>query len=190
VAALNPAVALTALTDVDVELAVDRFARDLDLKLLGDVGLVEWTTAVGAAVRQRCLVDLIDLFGAGRLAVGLGAIVLARLAARLLGLGGGLALGERGGLALAGAGRLVELAAEALVLGLEVTQPSLKGSAAGTRDGLHTPIIGESPAAAVLPQPRSRDQLELNPLNKYRGVNTSKCYIESIERRSSRGWCC
>src|SRR5262249_39768515 len=101
VAALNPAVALTALTDVAVELAVDRFARDLDLKLLGGVRLVERTTAVGAAVRQRCLVDLIDLFGARRLAVGLGAVVLARLAARLLGLGDGLALGEGGGLALA-----------------------------------------------------------------------------------------
>jgi hypothetical protein len=62
-------VALTAPTDVDVELAVDRFARDLDLKLLGGVRLVERTTAVGAAVRQRCLVDLIDLFGASTTAL-------------------------------------------------------------------------------------------------------------------------
>src|SRR5262249_12434661 len=123
---------------VDVELAVDRFARDLDLKLLGGVRLVERTTAVGAAVRQRCLVDLIDLFGAGRLAVGLGAVVLARLAARRLGLGDGLAFGEGGGLALAGAGRLVELAAEAFVLGVQVAEASLKGLAAGTRDGSHT----------------------------------------------------
>jgi hypothetical protein len=37
----------------------------------------------------------------------------------------GLALGEGGGLALAGAGRLVELAAQALVLGLEVVDASL-----------------------------------------------------------------
>jgi hypothetical protein len=85
-------------------------------------------------------VDLIDLFGGGRLAAGPGAVVLAGLAARLLGLGGGLALGEGGGLALAGAGRLVELAAKALVLGLQVTQASLKGLAAGTRDGLHTSL--------------------------------------------------
>ena len=61
--------------------------------------------------------DLVNLFGAGRLAVGLGAVVLAGRAARFLGLAGGRCLGEEGGLALAGAGRLAELAAEALVLG-------------------------------------------------------------------------
>ena len=138
-APLDAAPALTALTDVDVELPVDGPAGDLDLELLGGVGLVERTTAVGAAVRQRCLVDLIDLVGAGRLAMGLGAVVFAGLAAGLLGLAGGLALGEGGGLALAGAGGLVELAAEALVFGLQVTQASLKGLAAGTGDGLHTP---------------------------------------------------
>ena len=85
------------------------------------------------------------------MAMGLGAVVSAGLAAGLLGLGRGLALGEGGGLALAGAGRLVELAAEALVLGLQVAEASLKGLAAGTRDGLHTPIIGEAGAAAVPP---------------------------------------
>ena len=84
--------------------------------------------------------DLVDLFRAGRLAVGLGAVVLAGLASWFLGLVGGLALGEGSGLALAGAGRVVELAAEALVLGLQVTEASLKGLAAGTRDGLHTSL--------------------------------------------------
>src|SRR5262249_54750704 len=146
VAPLNPTVAPAALPDVDVELPVNGLARDLDLELLGGVGLVERAAAVGAAVRQRCLVDLIDLFGAGRLAVGLGAVIFAGLTAGLLGLASGLALGERGGLALAGAGRLVQLAAEALVLGLQVTQASLKGLAAGTRDGLHTLIVAKSPA--------------------------------------------
>ena len=139
-AALDPAAALTALADVDVELAVNRLARDLDLELLGDVRLVERTAAVGAAVRQGRVVNLVDLFGAGRLAVGLGAVVFDGLAARLLGLVGGLTLGEGGGLALAGAGRLVELAPEALVLGLQIAEASLKGLAAGTRDGLHTPL--------------------------------------------------
>ena len=43
-------------------------------------------------------------------------------------------------MALAGAGRRVELAAEALVLGLQVAEASLKGLAAGTRDGLHTAL--------------------------------------------------
>ena len=125
---------------MDVELAVDGLARDLDLELLGDVGFVERAAAVGAGVGQGRLVDLVDLFGRRRLAMGLGAVVLAGLAAGLLGLAGGLALGEGGGLALAGAGRLVELAAEALVLGLQVVDASLKGLAAGTRDGLHTPL--------------------------------------------------
>jgi hypothetical protein len=86
------------------------------------------------------LVNLVDLFAAGRLAVGFGTVVFAGLAAGLLGQVGGLAFGEGGGLALAGAGRLVELAAEALVLGLQVAEASLKGLAAGTRDRLHTPL--------------------------------------------------
>jgi hypothetical protein len=112
-------------------------------------------------------VDLVDLFGAGRLALRLGEVILAGLAAGFLGLTGGLALGEGGGLALAGTGRLVELAA-ALVLSSQVTEASLKGLAAGTRDGLHTSIIGTAPAAAALPQVWSRDQLELDTLIKYR----------------------
>src|SRR5262245_5052105 len=97
---LDPAAAPTALADVDVELPVDGLARDLDLELLGDVGLVEGAAAVGADVGQRCLVNLVDLFGARWLAVGFGAVVFAGLAAGLLGLGRRLTLGEGGGLAL------------------------------------------------------------------------------------------
>ena len=115
---LNPAVALTALPDMDVELPVNGRSRDLDLELLGDVGFVQGAAAVGADSGQGRLVDLVDLVRGRRLAVGLGAVVLAGLAAGRLGLVGGLALGEGGGLALAGAGGLVELAAKALVLGL------------------------------------------------------------------------
>jgi hypothetical protein len=165
---LNAALALTAPADVDVELPVDGLARDLDLELLGNVRLVERTAAVGSAVRQGRFVNLIDPVGGGRLAVGLGAVVLAGLASWLLGLAGGLALGEGGGLALAGTGRRVELAAETFVLGLQVAEASLKGLAAGTRNGLHTCIIGKAQAPAALPRPRSRDQLELDALNKYR----------------------
>jgi hypothetical protein len=164
---LNPPVAQPTLADVDVELAVEGLARDLDLELLGHMGLVEWAAAVGAAIGQGRLVDLVDLFGVGRLAVGLGAVVLARLAPRLLGLCSRLALCEGGGLALAGAGHLVELAAEALVLGLQVTEASLKGLAAGTQDGLHTCIIREAGPQLGSPRPHSRDQLELDALNKY-----------------------
>src|SRR5262249_47762150 len=139
-APLDAATALAALPDVDVELPVDGLARDLDPALLGNVRLVERAAAVGAAVRQRRLVDLIDLVRGGRPAVGLDPVVLAGLAAGLLGLVGGLAPGEGRGLALSGARRLVELAAQALVLGLQVTQAPLKGLASGTRDGLHTSL--------------------------------------------------
>jgi hypothetical protein len=45
------------------------------------------------------------------------------------------------------------LAAEALVLRLQVTEASLKGQAAGTRGELHNSIIGEAREAAALPQP-------------------------------------
>ena len=62
---------------------------------------------------------------------------------------------------------LAELAAEALVLGSQIVEASLKSLAAGTREGLHTCMIGGVPAAAVLPQPRNRDQLELDALCKY-----------------------
>src|SRR5262249_22716681 len=114
------------------------------LELLGDVGLVERPAAVGASAWQGRLVCFIDLVGPRRRAVGFGAVVFAGLAAGLLGLAGGLALGEGGGLALTGAGGLVELPAEALVLGLQVTEASLKGLAAGTRDGLHTSLYRRS----------------------------------------------
>jgi hypothetical protein len=77
------------------------------------------------------------------------------------------ALGEGGGLALAGAGGLVELAAEAVVLSLQVVEASLKGLAAGTGDGVHTPIIGEALASAALPRPGNRNQLALDALIKY-----------------------
>src|SRR5262249_27424852 len=129
---LNPSAALAALADVDVELAVDGLARDLHLGLLGYTSFIDWAAAIRARVGHGGVVDLVDLFGAGRLAVGLGAVVFAGLAARLLGLAGRRALGEGGGLALAGTGRLVESAAEALVLGLQVAEASLKGLATGT----------------------------------------------------------
>ena len=111
--------------------------------------------------------NLVNLLGAGRLAVGLGAVVLAGLAAGFSRVRLGLALGEGAGLTLTGTEGRVELAAEPLVLGLQVVDPSLEGLAVGTRDGLHTSIIGGGPAATALHQPRSRDQLELDALNKY-----------------------
>jgi hypothetical protein len=86
--ALNPAAALTALTDVDVELAVNGLGRDLDLELLGDVRLVERATAIGASVGQGRLVSFVELLRGWRLAMRLRAVVLAGLASWLLGLAG------------------------------------------------------------------------------------------------------
>jgi hypothetical protein len=124
-ASLNAAAALTALADVNVELPVNGLARNLHLELLGDMGFVEWAATIGADLWQRCFVDLVDLFGGRWLAVSLGSVVLARLAAWLARIKFGLALGEGSGLAFAGAGCLVELTAEAFVLGLQVVDPSL-----------------------------------------------------------------
>ena len=124
-ASLHAALTLTALPDMDVELPVNGLARNLHLELLGDVGFVERSAAVRADMGQGHLVNFVDLVGGRRLAVGLGAIVLARLAAWLARKELGQALGEGSGLALAGAGCLVELPAEPFVLGLKVVDPSL-----------------------------------------------------------------
>jgi hypothetical protein len=110
-------------------------------ELLSDMGFVEWAAAIGAEIRQGRLVNLVDLCGGRWLAVGLGAVVLARLAPRLLGVRLGLALGEGACLALAGAEGRVELTAESLVLGLQVVNPSLKGLAAGTPHRFHAVIL-------------------------------------------------
>jgi hypothetical protein len=118
-----------------------------------------------------------------------GAVVPAGLASGLLWLAGGLALGEGGRLALPGAGRLVELAAEALVLGLQVVEALLQGLAAGTRNGLHTSIIGKAPAPGALPQLRSRDQLELDTLIKYirsSFADATRCSMLCTEWRLGR----
>jgi hypothetical protein len=48
--ALHTAVAGAAFADMDVELPMDRPARDFHLKLLGDVGFVERAAAIGADV--------------------------------------------------------------------------------------------------------------------------------------------
>jgi hypothetical protein len=72
---LNAAVALTASADMNVELAVNGLARDLNLELLGDVSLVERPAAVGTSVWQGRLVGFIDLVGLRWLAVGFGAVI-------------------------------------------------------------------------------------------------------------------
>jgi hypothetical protein len=137
---LNAAVTLTASADMNVELAANGLARDLNLELLGDASLVDRPAAIGANVWQGRLVGFIDLVRLRWLAVGFGAVIFAGPAPGSLGLPGGRSLGEGGGLALAGANNLVEVAAEPLVLGSQVTHTSLKGLASGTGDGLHTSL--------------------------------------------------
>src|SRR5262249_44496986 len=143
-ASLNAALTPTALADVAVELPVSGPARDLHLELLSAMSFVERTAAIGEAVWQGCLVDLVDQVWGGRQPVGLGALVLARLAAGLAGIRFRLALGEGSCLALAGPEGGVELPTEPLVLGLQIVDPSLKGSAVGTPDRFHAGMIRSS----------------------------------------------
>jgi hypothetical protein len=111
--------AAAAATDMDVELPVDRLTGDLDLVLMIDMGFVDPASAFRASVRQGSFVNLIDLFGRGRGAMSLAAVVGAGFPAGLLWLAGRRAFGERGGLALAGPLLLVEPAGQSLHLGFQ-----------------------------------------------------------------------
>ena len=114
--ALHAPSALLATADVNVELPVNRSTRDLDLILLIDVRLFDVTTAVGTFVGQRRVMDLIDPLG--WLAMGLGAVLVAGFATRLLRLGPGWPLGERRSLSFASATLFFEQAREAFDLKL------------------------------------------------------------------------
>jgi hypothetical protein len=113
----------------------------LNLELLGDGSFDQRSAAVGAAFGQGRLVNLIGLFGSGRLAMRLGAVVLSWLASGFFGVWLGLVLSEGSSLPLASTGCLVQLAAETFVLGLLVVNPSLKGLGVGTPNRFHTGII-------------------------------------------------
>ena len=78
-ASLEALVAAAAAADMDVELAVDGAARDLDLVLVRDVRFLDGPAASGADFGQGCFVGFVD--AGGGLAMGLGAIVRAGLAA-------------------------------------------------------------------------------------------------------------
>jgi hypothetical protein len=64
-APLDAATAVATQPDVKVDLPVAVAARDLDLELLGDARFVVGA-AVGANTGPGRLMDLADLFGAGR----------------------------------------------------------------------------------------------------------------------------
>ena len=135
---------------------------------MSDVGFVKQAAAVRTDFGQRRLMHLVDLFGGRWLAVGLGAIVLARLAAGLAGVGLGRVLGEGPGLALTGAEGRVKLPTEPLVLGLQVVDPSLQGLAVGTPDRFHAGIIRSSQTCSCGGGGRGSVQLEPGALIKYR----------------------
>jgi hypothetical protein len=135
---------LPTTTDVNVELAVDRLPWDLDLILLIDVGFVDLAAAVGASIGQGCLVDLVDSLR--RLAVGLGAVLLAGLASWFLGVRLGWSFGEGGGLTLASALLLFKQAGEAFDLGFQFGDAALQRLAAGTSEFVHEGKIAKCAA--------------------------------------------
>ena|SRR5437588_883645 len=96
---LDAASAMLAAANVNVELALNGPARNLDLVLLVNMRFLDIAAAVGTLVGQRCFVGLVDLFG--RLSMGFGAVVLAGLATWLFGFGLGRPFGEGGSLAFA-----------------------------------------------------------------------------------------
>jgi hypothetical protein len=156
------------------------------------MGFVEGATTIGTAFRQLRFVSLIDLFGAAWWAVSLSAIVLPRLASRLARIELGLALGEGSGLAFTGAARLVELTAEAFVLGLKVVDPSLEGLAVGAPNRLHTGIIRSSETCSCTGGRGGIAQLEERALIKYGKCFSNRNYNtvrgpERVIRAHARG---
>jgi hypothetical protein len=105
---LHAALAFLATANVNIELALNGPTWNLDLILLVGVRLRDVAAAVGTSVGQRRLVDLVDPLG--RLAMGLGAVVLAGFATGFLRLGLGRPLRERSSLAFAGAALFIEKA--------------------------------------------------------------------------------
>src|SRR5437667_7836811 len=97
--ALDATLALRTTTDMDVELPLNGPPWDLDLILLIDACLDDRFAAIGTRIGQGSVVGFVN-FG-GRLAMRLGAIIVARLTAGLSRLILRLALGERRGLSLA-----------------------------------------------------------------------------------------
>jgi len=86
---------------MDIEPTHNGLAGDLDLELLIDMVFVGLSATLGASLGQWHVNNLVR-FLFGNWTVGLGAVVVARLAARLLGILLRRCLGERSGLAFLG----------------------------------------------------------------------------------------
>lgn len=119
-AALNAFLATPAVADMDVELALDGPARNFDLKLLIDVSFVDGSATIGTRLRQRRLVDFVDLLR--RRPVRLGAVVLAGVTARLFGIRLGRLFGEGSGLPFAGSLQLLDQSAQPTDLGFMLVE--------------------------------------------------------------------
>src|SRR5262249_44385832 len=86
-------------------------------------------------------------------------------------------LGEGARLALAGTEGRVELAPQAVVLGLQAIDPPLEGLTVGTPDRFHARIIGSSLRCSGRGGSRRMDQVELGALIKYL---CSSCRFQSL----------
>src|SRR5438094_10257093 len=98
---LHTLTTILAVTDVNVELALDRFARDVHLILGHHHSLLDVATAMRASFRQRRLVGLVDLLATRSLSVSLLPVRRPRFTARFLGRRSRLTVGDRDGRALA-----------------------------------------------------------------------------------------
>ena len=128
--ALHAAVAVPAAADVHVELAVNGLARNLDLILLVDVGLLHGAATVRAGLGEWGLIGFIDVLG--RLPVGFGAVVFTRFASGLFRRGLGRPFGKGGSLALAATTLFVEQALQLFDLGLEIGDLAVQTKTAKT----------------------------------------------------------
>ena len=128
---------------MDVERAVDRLPRNLDLVLVIDVGWVDTAVAIGAVFGQRRFVNFVDPLGHG--AMGLGAVIVAGLAPGFFGLGLGGALAKGGAWRLPRPG-LFERAGETFNLGFKFGNAAEQRRAAGAGGLVHAARIARKRA--------------------------------------------
>jgi hypothetical protein len=95
--------ALSAMAAVDFEFPKDGLAWNLGLELLIEMILDDVTAAIGTVIGQGRVERFIDLVGRRRLPMAVLAVLVAGLAARLVGVLFRRTFGERGGLPLGGA---------------------------------------------------------------------------------------
>ena len=130
-ARLEASAAAATSAHMDVESAHNGLAGDLDLELLINMVFVGLSAAVGTLFGQRHVDDLVG-FVFGKRTVGLGAVMVARLAARLLGILLRRSLGERSGLAFLGPRGLLQQLLQLRHSLLEFGDPPFEPGTIGT----------------------------------------------------------